>query len=170
VGTAEIVFGVLVVVVMTALGGYYTWRQWLTLHQLRAGAALPDDERRYLRNQAWRRLAGSVLMLLFAGLFVGMFYLEGPAAQLVAQGDEAKARNEQPELDPAQKEFVRFYGGYWIVLLLVLLGIIAVAGYEFFAIRRYSLRHMRQIQADRRAMIAAEAGRLRRDRNGHAGA
>jgi hypothetical protein len=167
VGTAEIVFGILIVVVMAALGGYYAWRQWQTLRRLRADAAMPDDERRYQRNQAWRRLAGAVLMLALAGLFVGMFFLEGPANELLRQGEEARANEEQPQLDESQKDFVRVWVGYWVVLLLLLLGLIGIAGYEFFAIRRYSVRQMRHIQAERRAMIAEETARLRRERNGH---
>ncbi len=63
---------------------------------------------------------------------------------------------------------MRLYVGYWIVLLLLVLGIIAIAGYELFAIRRYSVEHMRRIQDERRAMIASETARLRRERNGHA--
>jgi uncharacterized membrane protein len=165
VGTTQIVFGVLIVVVLAALGGYYGWRQFQTLRRLRAGA-VPPGERRFVRNQAFRRLAGSFLMLLFAALFVGMFFLEGAAAELVRFGEEARARNERPEMDPAQKEFFNTYTLYWVVVLLVLLAIIALAGYELFAIRRFSVRSLRQLQAERRAMLAEEAARLRGQRNG----
>jgi hypothetical protein len=168
VSTQQFVFGVLIVVLTASLGVYYAFRQFQTLRRLRADPAMADDERQFLRYQAWRRLAGALLMLLFAGLFVGMFYLEEPALRLVQQGEEARARDEHPELDQAQKEFVRFYGAYWIVMLLLVLGFIAIAGFEIYAIRRYSVRHMRRIQDERRAMIASETARLRRERNGPA--
>ena len=167
-GIGQFVFGVLIVVVTAALGAYYAWRQLQTLRRLRADAALPDDERRFLRNQAWRRLAGAVLMLVFAGLFVGIFFLEEPIMQIVRQGEDARAHAETGRLDQSQKDFVRGYFGYVIVLLLLVLGFIAIAGYEIFAIRRYSVRQMRRIQDDRRAMIARETARIRRERNGHA--
>jgi hypothetical protein len=166
VGTGQIAFGILIVVLTAALGGYYSWRQWQTLRRVH-DSILPDDERLFLRNQAWRRLAGSVLMLVFAGLFVGVFFFEGPAAELARQGAEAVAHGERPELDPAQKEFVRLYGGYVIMLLLLVLGFLGIAGYEIYAIRRYSVQHMRRIQDERRAMIARETARLRRERDEH---
>jgi hypothetical protein len=168
VGTPQIVFGVLIVVATAALGAYYAWRQWQTLRRLRADAALPDDERLFLRNQAWRRLVGSVLMLIFAGLFVGMFFFEGPASRLAQEGEDRAAQNEKRELNESEKEFVRLYGGYVIVLLLLVLGFIGIAGYEFYAIRRYSVQHLRRIQDERREMIASETARIRRERNGHA--
>jgi hypothetical protein len=165
-GTNEILFGVLIVVLTAALGGYYAWRQWQMLRRLRADLATPDDERQFLRNQAWRRLAGAVLLLLFAGLFVGVLVLEGPASELLKQGEAARADGDKPELSAEQKNFMRLWGGTVIVALLVVLGLIGIAGYEFYAIRRYSLHHMRRIQDERRAMIATETARLRRERNG----
>ena len=167
-GTPQIVFGVLIVVATAALGAYYGWRQWQTLRRLRGDATIADDERSFLRHLAWRRLAGSAVLLLFAGLFVGMFFLERPATELLRQGEEARASDEHPELDASQRDFLRFYGGYWIAVLLLLLTIIALAGYEFFVIRRYSVRQLRRIQDERRAMIARETARIRRERNGHA--
>jgi len=168
VSTGQIVFGIVIVVVTAALGGYYAWRQLQMLRQIRRDDLLPTDERIFVRNQAWRRLVGAVLLLLFAGLFVGVFYLEEPASRLVQQGEEARKRDEHPQLDPAQKDFVRLYGGYVIVLLLLVLGFIGIAGYEFFAIRRYSVRHLRRIQDERRAMLARETARLRRERDDYA--
>ena len=166
-GTQQTVYGVVIVVVTAAVGAYYAWRQVQALRRLRGDPFLDDDERSFQRYQAWRRMAGAVLLLIFAGLFIGVFYLEEPASILVQQGEEARAHGERPELDPAQKDFLRLYGGYVIVLLLLVLGFVLIAGYELFAIRRYSLRHMRRIQEERRAMIARETARLRRERNGH---
>jgi len=166
--TGKILFGILIVVLTAALGGYYAWRQWQTLSRLRIDRTTPDDERRFLRNQAWRRLFGSVLMLVFAGLFVGWFYLDESVSSIERQGEEARANQApQPVLNPTQQEFIRFSLGYVIVLLLLVLGFIAIAGYEFYAIRRYSVQHMRRIQDERREMIATETARLRRERNGH---
>jgi hypothetical protein len=168
VGTRQIVYGVLIVVVTAGLGGYYAWRQWQTLRRLRADTALDDDERAFQRNQAWRRLAGAALLLLIAGVFVSVLCFEGPAARLVKAGEENAALDEKRPLNEPEKDFVRLYGGSVIVLLLLLLGLIGIAGYEIFAIRRYSVQQMRRIQDERRAMIASETARLRRERNGHA--
>jgi hypothetical protein len=160
VGTRELVFGVLIIVVTAGLGGYYAWRQWQTLRRLRGDPAMPDDERAFQRNQAWRRLAGAVLLLLIAGVFLGVLVFEGPAGRL--------AQGEQRQPTEPEKDIARLWIGSVIVLLLLVLALIGIAGYEIFAIRRYSVRQMRRIQDERREMIASETARLRRERNGHA--
>ena len=73
------------------------------------------------------------------------------------------------EETPAEEEFTRIYAIYWGIVLLLLLAIVILAGIDFFAIRRFGLRHYRQIQADRRAMIEGELSRIRSQRNGHRG-
>ena len=161
-GTRQILFGVAIVIVTAGLGGYYAWRQWQALRRLRAEPALDADEHTFQRNQAWRRLAGAVLLLLIAGVFAAVLGFEGPAARLVQTGEQNAAQGEQRPLNEPEKDFMRLWGGAVIVLLLLLLGLIGVAGYEIFAIRRYSVRHMRRIQDERRAMIAHETARLRR--------
>ena len=42
-----------------------------------------------------------------------------------------------------------------------------LTAYDLWAIRRYGLRHLRQIQADRQAMIEQEISIIRTQRNGH---
>jgi uncharacterized membrane protein YfcA len=160
----QILFASLLIVVLAGLAVYYAWRQVKTLLELRHDENLPPEDRRYLRNQAWRRLACSGLMLAFAGLLVGSFFIEFPAQDLVNLGEAAHARNERPDLDPEQQRFFNFYTLYWVTALLVLLGMMATALYDLLAIRRFGQRHFRKLQADRRAMIERQAARLRQDR------
>jgi magnesium-transporting ATPase (P-type) len=163
----QIIFGILIIVVLVSLALYYGRQQWHTLRTLRAAPEMAPGEYLFLRNQAWRRLAGSVLMLLFAGLFVGMFFLEGPAGQIVAVGETARSETGQrPELDPDQRAFFHYYAAYWTVLMLLLLALIGLAGYELFAIRRFGVQNFRRIQEERRAMIARETARIRGQRDG----
>ena len=103
-------------------------------------------------------------MLLLAGLFIGVFFLEGPASQLVELAEDAQAGSEP--MDPTQRAFWKFYIAYVIILLLVLLALIGVAGFELYAIRRFGLQNYKRIQSERRAMIAREVARLRSRRNG----
>ena len=102
--------------------------------------ALADEEHAFQRNQAWRRLAGAVLLLLIAAVFVGVLLFEVPAARLARVGEINVEQQEQRQLNEPEKEFVRLWGGSVIVLLLLILGLIGIAGYEMFAIRRYSLQ------------------------------
>ena len=110
--TPQIAFGILIVVLTAGLGVYYAWRQVQTLRRLRADPPFEEDECRYQRNQAWRRLVGAVLMLLFAGLFIGVFFFEGPAAELARLGHVSRARVSQVmgllSLSPDLQEAVPF--------------------------------------------------------------
>ena len=106
-------------------------------------------------------------MLIFAGLFAGFVIFQGPFDQLVQTGHELVANNQHRDMTESEKGVVSLYGGYLIVLLLLVLGFIGIAGYEIYAIRRFSVSQMRRIQDERREMIASETARLRRERNGH---
>ncbi len=167
--TPQLIFGVLIVIATAGLGGYYAWRQWQQLRRLRTESMMPVEDRQFLRNQAWRRLAGAVMMLIFSAMFIGWLCLDVPLTEIMQQGQDARANNEpQPQLDPSQKDVVRFSLAYVIALLLLVLGFLGIAGYEIYAIRHYSMRQLRRIQDERRAMIASETARMRRERNGHA--
>jgi hypothetical protein len=164
VSPTQILSTALLMLVLPGLAGYYAWRQVQTLRGLRHDDTTPPEDRRYLRNQAWRRLACSALMVILAALLAGSFFIEFRAQNLVDIGDAAQARNERPDLDPEQRSFFRFYTLYWVTALLVLLGMMGTALYDLVAIRRYGQRHFRKLQADRRAMIERQAARLRQDR------
>ena len=163
---SQILFASVLVVVLTGLAVYYAWRQVQTLRGLRHAENLPPEDRRYVRNQAWRRLVCSALMALFAALFAGQFFVEPQAQDLANQGEAARARNERPDLNPEQKHFVDLYSLFWVCALLVLLGILVTALADILAIRHFGQRHLRKLQADRRAMIERQAARLRQDRYG----
>ncbi len=162
----HILYAVLLIVVLVGLAGYYAWRQVQTLRGLRHAGDLTREDRSYVRNQAWRRLANSALMVVFAGLIAASFQIEGPAQDLVNRGEEAAARNEKPDLNPGEKQLVRAYGLFWVAALLVLMAMMGLALFDILAIRRYGRRHFRQIQADRRAMIERQAARVRERRYG----
>jgi len=163
----QIIFGVLLVIVLLGLAGFYSWRQWAVLRGLRQAGDLSPEDRRYTRRQAWRRIVCSALMVVMAGLIAGHYKFEDRYHQVVAEGEASRQRGEKREFNPEERQFLQLYEIYWLVTLLVLLAIIILAGIDFFAIRRYGRRHYRQIQADRRAMIENELARLRSQRNGH---
>jgi hypothetical protein len=163
----QILSTILLIVVLVGLAGYYAWRQVQTLRELRHEENLPREDRSYMRNQAWRRLACCALMVVFAAMLTGWFFIGWPFEDLVKLGEEAAGRNERPELDPGQKQVVRIAGFYWVAAMLVLLGMMGLALFDILAIRRFGQRHFRKLQADRRAMIERQAARLREQRNGH---
>jgi hypothetical protein len=166
----QIVFGAALVVALLGISLYYAWRQVWALRRLRQTPDLPGAETRYVRRQAWRRLAGCVLMLVMAGLlaFV-LIYMEGPV-QEVAYLREAKRAAGLPHI-PAQDEtdLLNRWVGSWIAILLMLMAVIFLAAWDLWATRLYGVREFRKIQADRRAMIERQAARMRRQRNGQQG-
>ncbi len=158
----------LLIAVLLGLAGYYAWRQVRTLRALRDETMLPPEDWRYARNQAWRRLVCSALMVAFAAMLAGTFFgIESAMQELVNLGDAASARGEKPPLSPEQQRLVNIWAVYWSAALLILLGMLGIALYDLIAIRRFGQRHFRQLQADRRAMIERQAARLREGRNGH---
>ncbi len=156
----ELVSGVLLVLLLLGLAGFYSWRQIHVLRRLRSGAPLPDEERRYLRRQAWRRVTCSVLMILFAGLLVGSYFVERELGSLHEQAGKAA------EPDPEQRQFIYFFSSYWILGILLFFGILVLAILDWLATRRFTLRQIQQLQENHQVMLDQQAARLRARRNG----
>ncbi len=164
------VFGAALVALLLVVAVYYAWHQVWALRRLRELPDLPDAETKYIRRQAWRRLVCCGLMLVMAGLLIGVLIALEPRAGQIAE--EQKALNdagEQRDFTPEEKDFLHLWGGLWIAILLLLMAVIFLAAWDLWAIRLYSVREHRKIQADRRAMIERQAARMRRQRNGFDG-
>jgi hypothetical protein len=165
VGWPQIVSGAILAALLLALAGYYGWRQALALAELRRKPDLPVEERRYRRSQAYRRLAGSVLMACLGLLLVGaLLWLEAPAQRLA---DERDAQPASQPLSPEQRSFALLYGWYFLIFLVVLLVVVGLAAWDYLATRRYAQREHRRLVADRRAMLTRQMNRLRQERNGN---
>jgi hypothetical protein len=170
-GKLEFFYASVIIIVLAGLAGYFGWRQWQALAALRRlGDELPEDDRRYEYGKAWRRLAGCVLMGVLAVLFAGSYLLDLNERAVAlghegrtAAGDAAPA----PVMNAEQQRFVNFFSTYWIVLVGIVMALLCLAAVDLWAIRRYGLRHLRQIQSDRRAMLQEQLAILRRERNGH---
>ena len=159
--TKEIVFAALLVGALAALSVFYAWLQVRMLRRLRGPHGLSPDETRWRRGQAWRRLAGSGLMLAMAGMFAWGALVMGPqASQLAAQ---KPPDNNTPEAH----QFMRLYTAVWIAFLLLLLALILLAAVDIWSTRRFSVREQRKILDARRALLEHEVGQMRQERNGH---
>src|SRR5947209_15083372 len=158
------------ILLFAGMAGYFAWRQWQTLRTLRAHRELSAEDRRYSRRQVWRRLTGCLLMIVLASQLSGWYMLdmEGRAKAALHEKGAADETPAQAVLrGAAQQRFINFFTFYWIFTILVLLAIVAVVALDVVAIRRFGLRHYRQIQFDRRAMIEREVAQMRGQRNGH---
>jgi hypothetical protein len=193
VGWPLLIFGTILVMVLWCVATVYFVRQLGALRRLRGSPDLPEDESTYQRQQAWRRLAGSLLMFLLCALLAGyLIFLEAPAQQLAEQRAAARAAqgasivgllasppgegpflaasalngHEMP-LTPDEDLFARFFAGFWVFFLLVLLAVVVLAALDLWATRRYAVRERQKIRDERRAVVAEELARLRRERDGY---
>jgi hypothetical protein len=165
VNPARIELALAVVIACVLLGlAVFGWRQWLTLHARARQPELSPEDRHYFQAQANRRLIISAIMLVLAVLLAGI-YLSGQGLPLTPPGG-ASAAPARPDEESTRSRNAQ-YSLLWIIFSLLLLGLVILAFIDMRAIRRYGLRHYRQIQADRRDMLEREVARLRSERNGH---
>jgi hypothetical protein len=158
VNATEVILGSLLAALLLLLAGYYAWRQKRILASLRSDDPTWNaEDRLYLRKQAVRRLWCSALMAVFAFMLIGSFFLE--------QAQPPRDPNQQ-EVTPEQKEYAWQVTIYWIVALFLLFAIVTLATLDIVAISRFAHRKVRQLDADRQAIIESHAARYRRDRNG----
>jgi ABC-type Fe3+ transport system permease subunit len=166
---AQATVAYLIAVVLVGLALYSSRQQWRTLRRLRSTEEIPEGERRYLRTQSVLRICCAGLMLVLAGLVAGAYGsgMEERAAELGRDLQGQRERGEEIVLTAEQKQFRKLYGSYWIAVLLLLLGVVVLAGSDIVAIRRYGRRQLSQLDADRQEMIRQQVLVLRSQRNGH---
>ncbi len=159
---AEQGIGAVIVVVLLGLAGFFGLRQLRALRTTPAGPAVTDEDRTYLRRQAWRRLTCSALMAVLAGLLIGWYWLGLDQSIL----DLVRQAVPNRHLDPGQRRTLNWGLAYISAIVLILMALLVLALLDLLAIRRFGIRHYRQMQADHRAVIAHEVARLRGQRNG----
>lgn len=166
---AQATVAYLIAAVLVGLALYSSRQQWRTLRRLRSTEEIAEAERRYQRTQAVLRLCCAGFMLILAGLVAGAYGsgMEERASELGRLLQGQRERGEEITLTAEQQQFRKLYGAYWITVLLVLLGVVVLAGSDIVAIRRYGRRQFRQLDVDRQEMIRQQVLVLRSQRNGH---
>lgn len=167
-GLLEPIFATLIVLVLLAVSGFYGWRQLQALRQLPHETELSAEDRRYEYGKVWRRLLTCLIMIVLAGLLIS-YYLFDINGQAIALGQQGRAANaaEQPDINIEKQRFLNIFSLFWMSAVLGVMAILVLAALDLWAIRRYGLRHYRQIQSDRRAMIEQQTAAIRSQRNGH---
>ncbi|MBY0232588.1 MAG: hypothetical protein K2W96_25185 [Gemmataceae bacterium] len=160
----QAVFGSVLVVGLGVAAGVFGWLQVKELRRVAADAALPDEERRFARRQARRRLWGCGLLALMAAILVAELVFWEPAAEALARQRERFGKEDAPQFTESEKVFLRIWGGGWVALAAALMAAVFLAALDRYSTRTHALRQMRRLQADRRAMVARQAGRMRAER------
>src|SRR5262249_9531370 len=151
VGQLEFAFGLVVVVVLVALGLFFSVRQARTLRQLGRQRDIADEERAYFLAQARRRLVASVLMLVLAGVVIGWYYIAPEYQEILQQARERENKDAPP--NPEQKEFLQRFATYWIAALGVLFLFVVLAIFDILATLKYGVRKHRQLRDQHRAEL-----------------
>ncbi len=153
----EFIFAILLALGLVILAVYVIWRQRVTLRLLRGDAGLPAEDRRFLQRQVRRRVACSLLMILFAGFLAGWYFIES-RLQFRPRPDEV-----EPGRTPPVVEFMTLY---WSAALLILFAILVLAVFDFLATVRFGMAQRRLLEIERRTALEIEAARLRKQREG----
>jgi hypothetical protein len=161
---------------LIALGLVTSWYQARGLHGLAARRHVPSDEYAYFRGRYRRRLlTGAILVSI--GALIGGAYLSGMERAADRLGEErppaADPDTPKPPMTDAEKQFVRFWGVYWILVLILVFALVSLATIDAVATRRYWLSQYRILRDDHTAKLRrdlavykqareqARAGRLR---------
>lgn len=133
------------------LSGWYQFRGRAALHDR---THVPSDELAYLRGRYRRRLVTGVLLAVIGGLIAGAF-LSGLEPQVDAPIASAEANDADPppELTPEQKSLVKVWGGYWSVVVVLVLVVFGFAFADAMSTRRYALQQYRIIREDHEAKL-----------------
>ncbi len=137
-----IAIGGIIVVVLIAIALFFAWRQSGVMRALNYDTRLQPDQRLYFLKQCYRRIFGSVLLLVLAGMMIGTLFLDiQPANQMDQQ---------------AAKRTLGYLSFYTSGMLLVLLAILVLAIVDFWATTRYSLQQQKRLFQEHHDMLAAE--------------
>jgi uncharacterized protein HemX len=147
--TLEMTVAMLIAAVLVAVAAFFIARQQQTLRTLRADAAMPAEQRTYLLRQSQRRVFGSILLFLLAGMLVGSLFLDyeplrKPIEQIPVWQQEAA------------KQAFRVFSIYWMVFLMLLLAVMALAVFDFWATARYSVQQQKLLFQQHQEMLEAE--------------
>lgn len=147
-------------------------RQWRSLRRLNRGPTVPSDDRRYLRDRAWRRILNSVLLLILAGMLSGS-YLSGMEDRADAIARAAMERRLAADADPDRppveqpaelRDFARFYFAWWIATLIVLMFVVILAFFDLWSTRKYAWQQLRLIRDEQRTLLERDLAMYKQTR------
>lgn len=144
------VLGMLLAGVLVIFGIGAGVRQFRTLRRVGEEPYLPAADQQYFRGQVRRRLLASGLLLAIGGLIAG-YYLSGMDARMDAIPERNRGEGVQatdPVQAEADKQFTRFVGIYWILVIVLLGLVVGVAVIDFWATRSYWMARYKEMKAD----------------------
>ena len=148
------VVGLIFAVFLGLLGIGAGMRQLVTLARVRTEHFMAEEDRRYYRAQARRRMLASGLLVII-GLLIAIYYLSGMDARMV----EDKRRETEED-----KDFAKAVGFYWISVILLVGVVIAVAVIDLIATRKYWMARYKEMKADHEAKLQRDLAVFRQQK------
>jgi hypothetical protein len=158
----EITVAILIAAILVAVAVYFIVRQKQTLRTIRSDADMPAEQRAYLWRQFQRRLVGSILLILLAGLLVGSLFLDyEPLRKPIEQVPAAEQE--------AAKQAFRIVSIYWMTFLMLLLVMLAIAVFDFWDTARFGVQQQKLLFQQHQEMLEAELAEHKHRQHGSNG-
>lgn len=162
------VVGLILAAGLVLVGAITAMRQRTALRAMADEQFLADEDRRYRRGQALRRMATSGLLVVVGGM-IANYYLSGMDARMDAIPDRNKigAPPQEGEPDPqaeSDKQFAKFVGFYWIGILVLVFGAVCFAVFDFWATRKYWMARYKELKADHDAKLQRDLAVFRQQK------
>ncbi len=149
-----VVVGLFLATFIFLLGIGAGYRQFSALKRVRAEPFMAGDDRRYLRQQATRRLAISGLLLIISGM-IFVYYFSGMDARMDAIPERNRAGPLPPDgqQDQDDKHFTKLVLYYWFAIIAILGVVVGMAIFDVWATRKYWMVRYREIKAEHEAKL-----------------
>lgn len=117
---------------------------------------VPSDEFTYLYNRYRRRLFTGTLLIV-VGLMIGTAYLSGMETRADALGEPKNGpiplEVDKPKMTQDDKDFLRLWGSYWIVVVLLVFVVLGCAFTDAWSTRRYALKQYYMLREDHQTKL-----------------
>ena len=160
------IFALIVAGILLLIAVYSIRRQLDNLKRLKRDTHVPSDDRRYQTNQARRRIATGCLMIVLAGMLSSV-YLTGMDERAIRLGDENRPVDEngkKQEMSEDDKNFIRFYIGWWIAILLLIFLVLSFAIVDIWSTRRYAWSQIKRISSEHREVLERDLAMYRQQK------
>ncbi len=152
--------------ILVGLGLLTAWFQIAGLRKLAARKLVPSDELAYFRGRYRRRLV-TAAVLVALGTMIGGAYASGMEREAERLGEHREPVDPdapKPELKPEDKDLLRFWGIYWIVVLVLVFALVAFATIDAWATRRYWMGQYKHIRDDHQLRLRRDLAVLRKQK------
>lgn len=151
---------------LIGLGLLTAWFQIAGLRQLATRKLVPSDELAYFRGRYRRRLLTAAVLIALGTMIAGAYAsgMERQADQLGEPQENADPDAPKPELKQEDKDFIRFWGLYWILVLVLVFALVAFATIDAWATRRYWMGQYKHIREDHQNTLRRDLAVMRKQK------